>query len=175
METKTPLSRGVSSRHSRWLEGGKACLDVRRLEALICIDLPRVTRRKSPEVFAGLADRYAADDTEISSSMSSMNSISSELQQAAFYMMQIVNDSNLALRISPPLLSEMHSFCGLIYDLNHDSHSAMQSHLRAVWLARKQNRCNKDQVEASTSRLVALCVSPTQKREKPKYSRSSSC
>ena len=57
------LSKSISGRHHnnpRWLIGGKACLDVRRLEELLCLDLPRMVRRPSPEQFLGLADRYDA-------------------------------------------------------------------------------------------------------------------
>ncbi|GKY90792.1 hypothetical protein MPSEU_000052000 [Mayamaea pseudoterrestris] len=163
--SETRLSRNVSSRrlsHSQWLRGGKVCLDVRRLEELICIDLPRMTRHASPKSFAGLSDRYEAsssrDDSGNCSLSSSMGaSITSELDYAAHHLMQVVNDSKNANRIPPPLLSEIHSFCGLIHDMNRDPHSAMQSHLRAVWLARKQTNCNQEQVKASANRLEVLC------------------
>jgi hypothetical protein len=155
-------SRGVSSRQnqSRWLVGGKACLDVRRLEHLVCIDLPNLLHQPSPTEFVGLTARYKSssdhDDSGLLSSTVSIISISSELDHVAFYLMHLVNHAVLARHIPPTLLSEIHSFCGMIHDMNHDTQLAMQSHLRAVWLARKQTNCNKDQVQVSTSRLVML-------------------
>ena len=156
------LSKSISARHHnhpRWIIGGKACLDVRRLEELLCLDLPRILRQPMPEQFSGLADRYDASCSDDSGSMSQSSdlSINAELEQVASYLMELVNNPKYTQRIPSSILSEVHSFRGLIYDSNNDSHSAIQAHLRAVWLARKQADCNKEQVQASSSRLAELC------------------
>lgn len=162
-----PLSKSISARQqsSRWLIGGQVCLDIRRLEELVCIELPRLTRQPSSPEFAGLADRYIAsgyqhpnDDSEFLSTSSSTNChcITLELEHVAVYLMKLVNDEKLVQRIPLPVLSEMHSFCGLIHDMNQDTHSATQAHLRALWLARKQGHCNKQQIAASESRLQEI-------------------
>jgi hypothetical protein len=156
---RSSLSNSRSFRRGEgcWLIDGKPCLDAHRLEQLVCDDLPRMTGLSTGAGFDGLADRfYTFHSEDFDNIPSSPSKSRAELEQVVHHLMDIAAQPTLARRIPPKVVSEIHSFCGLIYELNNEHHSALQSHLRAVWVARMQTDINEDQLEASTQRVAEL-------------------
>jgi hypothetical protein len=143
----------------RWLKDGKAHLDVARLEQLVCHDLPRLTQSDLGRQFAGFAERHEATYTEDSGASSSNGFMNPELEEIAHFLMGVT--SRLTKYIPPSVLSEMYTFCGIIYDLHHEYTLAEQSHLRALWVARKWTDHNRDQIQASVQQLEEIAMRPT--------------
>jgi hypothetical protein len=144
---------------TRWLQrDGTVFLDVRRLEELVCVDLPRLTKLPLGGQFGGLADRNEATQNDDSGNNTSSSSgfTNPELEQVAHFLMQVLERPELTRRIPAKILSEIYAFCGIIYEMFHDYTSAEQSHLRALWVMRKLKDCNKEQAKASAQQLDGL-------------------
>ncbi|GKY90793.1 hypothetical protein MPSEU_000052100 [Mayamaea pseudoterrestris] len=159
---KSHLTKNRHAKHQTgacWHKNGDVFLDVSRLEELICVDLPRLTNR--PQLgsrFVGLAERYESTHNDDFSESRNTTSSSSgftnpELDQAVQFLMEVINRPRYTALLPPQILSEIHSFCGVIHDMHREFASSEQSHLRALWVARNLKDYNKGQVQASVKQL----------------------
>jgi hypothetical protein len=169
-DLRNQLAKNLAAHQSGplWLKQGKAHLDVQRLEQLVCLDLPRLTQHQLGEQFVGLADRHESTQAEESGSSSSSGFVNPELEQIAHFLMEVASRPRLTKYLPPPVLSEMYTFCGIIYELHHEYAMAEQSHLRALWVARKSSDYNKDQVKASEQQLEEIAKRPASQRSTKK-------
>ena len=142
------------------MKEGKAFLNVQRLEALVCDDLPKLTRRPFlGHQFVGLADRNESshdDDAGHDSSSSSYQ----DLEMVAQFLLAVVGQQRLTKYLPPQIVSEIYASLGLIHDMHHDYTMAEQSHLRALWVARNDTDCNMDQIAASVQQLEEMSLRP---------------
>ena len=137
-------------------------MDVERLEELLCVDLPKLTRRPFlGHQFVGLTARHeATHDEDTGHDSSSSGFTDSELEQVAHFLLAVVGQQRLTKHIPPKIVSEIHTFRGLIHDMLHDYTMAEQSHLRALWVARNITDCSMDQIAASVLQLEELSLRP---------------
>ena len=144
------------------MKEGKAFLNVHRLEELVCDDLPKLTRRPFlGRQFVGLADRYrSTNDDDTGHDSSSTGFMNSELEQVAQFLLAVVSQQRLTKYMPLQIVSEIHTFRGIIHDMHHDYTLAEQSHLRALWVARNESDCNTDQIAASVQQLEELSSRP---------------
>jgi hypothetical protein len=116
---------------SRKPNDNRTALDVEQLEELILNDLPRICGVARPSRFGGLAGRYHASDPSDHGSASSYY----ELEEVREYLQDFVNRP--ISKLAPAsVLSEVHSFIGLIHEQSGNTDLALQSHIRALWLGR---------------------------------------
>lgn len=122
-----------------WFSMGRACLDIDRLEQLLTVDLAVYCPRQSIHAFRGLAERYRLDElTEVSTTIhgQSLNGDTPELDNAFCFFQGFVDES--ASNCVPAcLLSQVHSFMGILLDLKGEFDEAARSYLRAIWFARR--------------------------------------
>lgn len=112
-------------------------LDIVALENLLCHTIPEATGdRFSCFQFRGLSMRHNE----------------SELAQAADWLLSFLDDKS-SQNLSPHVLSDVHSFIGLIRERNGEYESSHAAYVSAAWIAQ---RTEKEQLAVSLYRLGTL-------------------
>ena len=153
------ISKPKSEDH--WFTKGRACLDVRRLEQLLTVDLEPFCPMTSLEEFHGLAERYHRDELTEASTTShgqSLNGDTPELDHAYHFLRKFV-DKTTSTSVPARILSQIHSFLGVLLDMKGDFDEAASFHMRAIWCAMRspehQGGNQAQQLAVSMCRLAA--------------------
>lgn len=138
-----PHRRSSTTTEHQWFLKGGACLDVRRLEEFVTIELAQYSSRSSIASFRGLAERYRQDEscTELSTTTAGSSPNTSTDLDHVYHFLQRFVDKPSSKNAPPHVLCQVHSFMGLLLDMKGDFDEASKAHLRAVWCAQ---RCSKD-------------------------------
>lgn len=114
------------------IDAGDNELDVRRLEELICIDIPKQLDMPLQEQYKFHARRFQGN-IAINKEMKSSRSLAQLLNVEDLF--SILINEPYSAQLSQSTLAEIHYFLGFIEDLSAEYDQARESYVRAVWLS----------------------------------------
>jgi hypothetical protein len=118
-----------------------AGLNLGALEQMLCSTIPKVTGNITGLQFQGIATRCSETNDNVSKE---------ELLAVADWLGDFLGDSS-SQQLPAGILSDIHSFIGLIRQLNGEFISSQRAYVSAAWIA--QRVVEKDQLAVSLYRL----------------------